>query len=231
MKEKVTYIAVAIASSLLAFFVCANYNINPFGGVHGEGSTDTVYIPKTITVEIPSVTAPVLHGKPLTESQKISLHSSRFNSRSGELNTYDVKKTDTVYRENTPCPSFAIDTSLRWATSQQITLPDTSFVAKDSGSYSFKFIVYCLFGRVVDFSFDGTPLHPVVIEKQITNTITIQKMLRLGLFTEYDLIDKKFVVGLRGTVNLGALSFYGAPYYDGNNLHAPLGAEGLIFEH
>lgn len=227
MKEKVTYIAVSIASALLAFFVCAEFNINPFGGVHGVGSTDTVYIPKTITVEIPSVSAPVLHGKPLTEVQKVSLTRSRLIS----VNDIDTVYYDSSKSSSEPCSPFAIDTSLQWNTSERITLPDTSFVAKDSGVYNFKFIVDCLFGRVVDFSFDGTPLHPIVIEKQITNTITIRKMLRLGLFTEYDLIHKGFVVGLRGTVNFGAINFYGAPYYDGKDLHAPLGAEGLIYEH
>jgi len=90
--------------------------------------------------------------------------------------------------------------------------------------------VDCLFGRVIDFSFSSTPLHPVIIEKQITNTVYVKKLFRLGLFTEYDLIQKGFVVGLRGTVNLGAINFYGAPYYDGNKLYAPLGAEGLILE-
>lgn len=227
------YIAVFLAGYILASFVCSNFNINPFGGVHGEGSSDTVYSPKVITVESPSVTAPILHGKPLNETQKISLHTSRI--KYVRVNDIDTVRYDSTKSYNEPslidsiCPPFAIDTSLKWKLTHRLVLWDTAYTSLDSGFYKVYGIVDPATGRIIDFSVSSTPLHPVIIEKQITNTVTVKNNLWLVGYGEYDFLNKSYAVGIRARVRLGGILPYASAGFNGN-LITGVGTEAIIFE-
>ncbi len=143
-----------VIGMLLAFYFCANDIYNPFHNVFKKGSghgvlshTDVLYIQKHDT--IPSVFVREIKGK------TIYIPTQATQDQKTTIPTISVS----------PCPEtapFLIDDTIPWQTYDVVKLPnDSSVHHSDSGFYFVKFTVFPDYRSIKDFSFSGTPLHPI----------------------------------------------------------------------
>jgi hypothetical protein len=194
-----------LVGMLIAFFFCSQWNFNPLGGEHILSlRPDTAFLERRIEVPVPVIEKERIEGSDLTPIQRQRI----------------VMMRDTITEFiPTGCPdgSYAINDSLRWY--QQYIVADPQHgqhTVSDSGWAYVSYIADCIGRRSIDTKIRITPLHPVIFERVITNTMTVRPpKFDLAIFGESSILRKgQWRVGVEGRMTLDALAAYIRTVYD-----------------
>ncbi len=188
-----------------------------------EVKTVTTYVPKVVTVAAPESKAVAVAGKPLNDSlRKVitilrrvedgvdSLALASAGGIGGDATNASPGFSTSSFG-SLPCDekSFSVDDSIDWVFTQNVTTPDTSFVHTQKGKHYLKLLVDVGKQKLRNVSISSSPLEVVVIEKNVTNTVTYKPWLKVSAFVETNALNtSEWAGGLRASIRLGDLWAY-----------------------
>jgi hypothetical protein len=212
MKKTLLYSFVAgvVITTLFFLFVfqkgCRTYSVI---------GSDTTYVPVRVEVPVPAASAQIIQGKTLTKYQRDTLWATRIIR---DTNSYD--------------PSYYINDSIKWYQNYSVPLAEGGIqLIRDSGWYYFSHYADCIDRADKNIKISSTPLRPVIFEKTITNTIERRYWLEFKAFGQADLVrGGQWSAGVKGQLNIGALSAFLVPCIDDGRFKMCAGGEVTVFK-
>lgn len=194
-----------VAGLFLAFFVCHEFDINPFNDEDDshvlEFSTQTTYTPRVISIQPPSVSIDVIPGQELSDSdlQKVSRLRTHIPNAQKEKNpsvglkagmnseyypdALDLIKGIPSININPHSDKlFKTEFSVEKPLVTNVTLPDTSFTHTQTIRYDFSWFTNTATNEVLLFKFTASPIEAILVDRNITTTVFKRTWLRVAPF-------------------------------------------------
>jgi hypothetical protein len=191
-----------VVGLFLAFFVCHEFDINPFNDEDDshvlEFSTQTTYTPRVISIQPPSVKIDAIPGQDVSDSEQVRLSQYRTHipNAQKERNPSVGLKAGMIYELPNVAgllkdiPSISIDPrSDKFFKTEftaerplitNVTLEDTSFTHTQMVKYHFLWYTHPGDRMVYGFQFDPSPIEAIVVDRNITTTVFKRTWLRVS---------------------------------------------------